>query len=51
MTSSCSGAMAAMIFMGLPQPLQAPGSSPQVLAMSLAQERLRLRRNSGSLWT
>ena len=47
-TSGWFGPMAAMIFMGWPQPLQMPGSSLNVLAMSLAQERLRLRRNSGS---
>ena len=48
MTSCCWGAMAAMIFMGWPHERQNSGSSCQTLAMSLAQERFRLRRNSGS---
>ena len=37
-----------MIFMGRPQELQRPGSSPHVCAMSLAQERRRPRRKSES---
>ena len=37
-----------MIFMGRPQELQRPGSSPHVRAMSLAQERRRPCRNSES---
>ena len=48
MTSGWSGPMTAMIFMRLPQFLQTPGSSFQVLAMSLAQPRFRLRMNSES---
>ena len=48
MTSGWSGPMAEMIFMGWPQPLQIPGSSLNVLAMSFAQPRLRLRMNSES---
>jgi hypothetical protein len=48
MTWGWSGPMAAMIFIGWPQLRQMPGSSCQILLMSLAQERLRLRRNSGS---
>jgi hypothetical protein len=44
MTSSCSRAMAAMIFIGFWQEVQRVGSSSQTLEMSLAQERLRFPR-------
>ena len=42
--------MAAMIFIGFPQERQREGSKSQTLEMSLAQERLRRRRNSESSW-
>lgn len=48
MTSGWWGPMKAMIFMRLPQWRQTPGSSFQILAMSLAQPRLRFRMKSES---
>jgi hypothetical protein len=50
MTCTYSEAIAAMIFMGLPQERQSWGFSRKTLAMSLAQERWRFRMNSESSW-